>query len=74
MVNPSRKRKWITTRVEMVGRRRTDARLVAISPNRAKGGAFERALDSAGRLSGRWVNAKKKAIRDIVLEKRQGRR
>jgi hypothetical protein len=74
MVKPNRKRKWITTRIETVGSRSTDPRLVAIPPNRARGDASERVLDSAERLSGSWVNAKKNAISDIALEKRQGRR
>ena len=74
MVNPNRKRKWMTTRVEMVGRRRTEVRLVTVPPKRANVGASEWALDSAGRLSGSCVNARKNAISDIALEKRQGSR
>ena len=74
MVNPRRNRKLTTTREEMVGSLSTEAMLEAVSPICDSGEAPESDLFPGGRLSGSLLNARMKAIEDIALEKRHGRR
>ena len=74
IVKPIRNRKFTLTREDIVGMRITDAILAKVSPNWEIGDFGDLDLDSLGRLSGSLKNAKRRAIADMALENRHGRR